>query len=556
MCLLSVPIHPTHNPFPHRPLDKARLGLVPAIGGKGHVPATPSITSLTDVPIPSPAVPIPPPPLFSPHIKTYEVDSESLLPGVIDDLILVAQLWNLERTKRDESSPDFSIPFDVLDVLKSTTRAIRSTRNYLLSLPDESTDSLRSKVQFQPKNLGPRSRESSSTSTTATASSHGQTAASDPIARIRRSSLEVLTVLRQVEENYRLPLDDEAYDAQSDVAQSRAFNGSIDLPQDDETATSRSDFDPDISVSFSLVQVQGQYKSVPVWEDDDDDTSLERDEAKEKKDGWEERLVLGTGWLYRSDVKLADLQHERSVVASYLDIVDEVLFNGKPASTVSATDERGWERVRKSREGKASYRLAKNRRVSAGDGEARGIGLGLAVHAGDFGKRRISTGMVDLVERMHLTEEPEDFEDTREDEGVDEASSDDNLPEWAKRSTFPGDNIGASCIFRTSLQQTFILAIGRSHTLLANFLPSSLLPALGPPNSRTEFLLSLSSGQLLCVAYNACVRKSKKPWGFISKDSIHNIISLEKAALINGDEDGSKKVWTFRRTDNLRLWIG
>jgi len=58
------------------------------------------------------------------------------------------------------------------------------------------------------------------------------------------------------------------------------------------------------------------------------------------------------------------------------------------------------------------------------------------------------------------------------------------------------------------------------------------------------------------VAYNSCVRKSKKPWGFVSKDGIHDILALEAAAKQSGEEDGSRKVWTFRRTDNLRLWVG
>ena len=62
----------------------------------------------------------------------------------------------------------------------------------------------------------------------------------------------------------------------------------------------------------------------------------------------------------------------------------------------------------------------------------------------------------------------------------------------------------------------------------------------------------------MCIAYNACVRKSRQPWGFVSKDGIHDILALEKEASRNGtgDEEGGKKVWTFRRTDNLRLWVG
>ncbi|KAJ3515876.1 hypothetical protein NLJ89_g1486 [Agrocybe chaxingu] len=133
-----------------------------------------------------------------------------------------------------------------------------------------------------------------------------------------------------------------------------------------------------------------------------------------------------------------------------------------------------------------------------------------------------------------------------EEEDEDEFVEDDELPEWAKRTTFEGDTLG------------------RAHALLAYFLPSTLLPHLGPPNNRAALLTSLSSGQLLCAAYNAAVRKSKKPWGFVSKDGIHDIIALEKAALASGaagEEDvasgaSGKKVWTFRRTDNLRLWAG
>ena len=416
------------------------MGLVPAIGGKGHVPATPSITTLSDFVIPSPSIPSPPKPLFSPHIKNYDVDPESLLPGVIEDLISAAHAWKLEKSSPDEGPSDLQVPLDVLEVLKITTRAIRSTRNYLLSLPDESADTLRAQVQFRSRILGPISREPSSSNAPST---QGRTSP-DPISRIRRSALEVLTVLRQLEENYRLPLEDEAYDAQSDGGHSRGAgtsytpsNGNIDLPPDDDRSLGRSDFDPDMSISFSLVQVQGQYKTVPVWEDDDDDSFLEPDEGKEKKDGWEDRLVLGTGWLYRRDVHLSDLEKERGIVASYLDTVDEVLFNGNPANSLSPTIERGWETVRKQREGRARN---SNRRVSAADGEGKSLGLGIPTVNGE--KRRVSTGMVNLMERMHLTDEPEEMEDIMEDVERNEVVSDADLPEWARRTAFVGDELG------------------------------------------------------------------------------------------------------------------
>jgi hypothetical protein len=81
---------------------------------------------------------------------------------------------------------------------------------------------------------------------------------------------------------------------------------------------------------------------------------------------------------------------------------------------------------------------------------------------------------------------------------------------------------------------------------------------LEPPSSRTAFLASLSSGQLLCAAYNTCVRKSKQPWGYVNKDGIHDIIALERAEVDTTDSktEGGKKGWTFRRIDNLRLWAG
>lgn len=58
------------------------------------------------------------------------------------------------------------------------------------------------------------------------------------------------------------------------------------------------------------------------------------------------------------------------------------------------------------------------------------------------------------------------------------------------------------------------------------------------------------------MAYNTCIRKSKQPWGYVSKDGIHDILALEKAEREEGGDGKAKKGWTFRRTDNLRLWAG
>lgn len=105
--------------------------------------------------------------------------------------------------------------------------------------------------------------------------------------------------------------------------------------------------------------------------------------------------------------------------------------------------------------------------------------------------------------------------------------------------------------------------LARAHALIASLLPSSsshLLPSVYP--GRSTLLEVLSSGQILCSSYNTGVRRSRKPWGFINGDSIHDIAALVAEA---AREDGSPEEaaamaekrrmgWTFRRTDNLRLW--
>lgn len=100
--------------------------------------------------------------------------------------------------------------------------------------------------------------------------------------------------------------------------------------------------------------------------------------------------------------------------------------------------------------------------------------------------------------------------------------------------------------------------LGRAHALLSALLPSTLLMLLPlAPVERSTLLQSLSSGQLLCAAYNIGVRRSRKPWGYVSKDSIHDIAAIESQP-INGatseQRERAKRGWTFRRTDNLRLW--
>ena len=87
-------------------------------------------------------------------------------------------------------------------------------------------------------------------------------------------------------------------------------------------------------------------------------------------------------------------------------------------------------------------------------------------------------------------------------------------------------------------------------------LPENLRSLVPPTPDKSAFFSALTSGQCLCAAYNTGVRRSRKPWGYISADSVHDIAFLERSADgVDGDEK-AKIGWTFRRIDNLRLWAG
>ncbi|KAJ6510632.1 hypothetical protein C8R45DRAFT_964700 [Mycena sanguinolenta] len=547
---------------------KAHYGLVPVFGGFTHVrtESTESSGSVMDLP-PSPAAPQPVAPAFPAYVKNFEMDPESLLPGVIDDLADVSFVWRIDQTiaptppASDRLGVAGSAPMDALDVLnvlKTTTRAIRSVRNYLLSLPDESAGTIRAQFlrsRQSPGSFRPAlsSNLSSSTSITdlrgaaAAAQAKEKESRADPLSLIRKSALEVLTVLRELEERCRLPLSDDAYDAQSDggskgghsrMASPSMHSDELSPDEGDHERVHEVERDAETSVAFSLVQVHGRFESVPVWEDEEGPTWDDDDGDKAKKEGWDEKLILGSGWLYQQNVRLLDLVKERTVVGTYLDVVDEVLFEGK--KTGEAGKERGWERQRQKALDKGSIRSKSrvNRRGSSLDPEAPTV---LAPSTtGDKAKRRVSVGIFDMMSSFKVTEEPSQMDEIGEEAaGSDGSIDDEDLPDWARRKGFEGDDLG------------------RAHALLSTFLPPTLLPALNPPSPREAFLECLSSGQLLCIAYNTCVRKSKKPWGYISKDGIHDIISLEQAARDGGgDENKAQKGWTFRRIDNLRLWAG
>ncbi|CAO1635266.1 unnamed protein product [Parajaminaea phylloscopi] len=121
--------------------------------------------------------------------------------------------------------------------------------------------------------------------------------------------------------------------------------------------------------------------------------------------------------------------------------------------------------------------------------------------------------------------------------------------------------------------------------MLTDFAPDGepCLSSLGDLNirdsaeAREQLLAELADGQLICHAYNAALRRSRRPWGFIPSDDIHDIKRGELGVLRDnsnpsgmGTAAGAAKegstdtklssgrpahTWTFRRIENLRRFL-
>ncbi|KAJ3752813.1 hypothetical protein EV360DRAFT_75034 [Lentinula raphanica] len=230
---------------------------------------------------------------FYVRLVPVQVVRETLFPGVIEDLRAVERVWCIDGLDIDDTPEDdklkLNTPIDILDILQMTTRAIRSTRNYLLAqpLPDDTSATgannfLTAREHFRSNRLGPQPMAQRSTS----GSGSGLVVV---VVVGDTTPLKVLGVLRELEEKTRLPLSDEAYDAQSDGGGSRKGAGAGtrgDNDKDEDTSdVNASDavdvpvhqVDHSTSVAFSLIQVNGWYERSSGTADEDWDEGEEED---------------------------------------------------------------------------------------------------------------------------------------------------------------------------------------------------------------------------------------------------------------------------------------
>ena len=415
-----VPLFDVRSFIIYSSLSTASKGLVPALGhGVTQLPIPSSDEAPQFKLPPSPVIPQPAQPAFPPYVKTFETDPDNLRPGLIDDLESVIHIWRLDGDSgvalSSAQDPDLAVPsdrFDVLKALKITIHAIRSVRNYVVSLPSESSAIVGSQRQHYRSqhltNLPLQRRHNPSPSS-----------ASVALSRTRKAALSTLSVLRLLEESSRLPLSDEAYDAQSD----HGSHGRVASPSSysDGGGGNHSPISEENQPAFALIRVQGRDEQVPVWEEPED--SFNQPQEEQRREGWEERLVLGSGWLYKQDVHLSSLAGEREEVKAYLDVVDETLFGGP------RDGQRGWRRERD--------RSLKQRRVSAGEVDR---GSSASPDVRPFNRRVVSTSILN----DSLVEVPEEMDAIEEESSV----GDDDLPEWAKRGTFQDDPLGGYSVCR------------------------------------------------------------------------------------------------------------
>jgi len=148
------------------------------------------------------------------------------------------------------------------------------------------------------------------------------------------------------------------------------------------------------------------------------------------RERWDEWLVLGSGWLYKQDLKIEQLRKQQHAVAQYLDTINEVLFYGTKCGV------RGWasekERVEK-REREARGKACKSSVPFPEMDSIASESAMEAVGSGDSARQVESADMLNTLQDLSITEEPEALQTLAEDHDdyADRPSvHDDDLPRW------------------------------------------------------------------------------------------------------------------------------
>ncbi|PWZ01115.1 hypothetical protein BCV70DRAFT_216419 [Testicularia cyperi] len=513
--------------------------------------------------------------------KPIEADADALRLRLAQDLAEVLQAWHLDAwvtpasqharirelvllhsTKSNDASA-LSKHVTIPHLITSTTKAIRSVRGYILALPS-GTAPIKAMVPIEPKRkdrfkrqssfsglprpgegsvvpwaggpfLTPRnaavasaleqSKQASDSSPDETQSTSGRSGRNnqssssrtedDPLAILRKAALTLLSSLKDMEERHRLPGDESAGGEPKSLTRS------------------------DVQVGFHVRETPKLASKVVMHENQSTtELGLLQLPNNEQTEG---------GYLYRSDITLDSVAPERTALETYLATVDLILSEVRHPQR----------------------RPRPARHVST---SATTPSTGAATDDGP-----IKTN--DLLNVPDIT---------LASDAVDDGSAvdlDDDLlsntrPRWADENNR-----------RLGLFDTI-------HAFMLDHLPSesdaaALMQLTVDREDLKDLLDTLADGYLLCKVFNEAVRVSDKPWGYIQAREIHNLREEEAMLLLKeqervrqAEEDGAtpfqtrqdavtetedidavssaslalssepstRPGWTFRRTENLRVW--
>lgn len=400
----------------------------------------------------------------------------------------------LSQSSASGASPKSSA-VDLVTLMKATTRTIRSVRNYLLALPAEALpgglaasapqripSETRPKDQFRRQSSFahlPRVNLGSSDGTTSVGRGTGPDGSprrkpilgigmgpppsrrgsadvvpEDPLVLVRRSALDVLGMLRELEERTRLPPDDPAYETSEAGghlllgSSLTSRPGSVSAGSDHETLATSPPGSLAVGmpgVSSPTQELQRRFSQQSSFSSNGAGeremlTALDMEAGSEVG----EAASLAGGYLYRTDVPLAALERERGTVRAYLETVDRVLSatgtrtrsrRARKSGTTAAMDRRSASEVptglvhasgssTPSRPGS----LMMNDVFGSGSAAAPSIRVGQGDELGRLAEEdESSAGMGEVEEEEEMEEEDRD------------------LPAWAMREEYPGGEVGELC---------------------------------------------------------------------------------------------------------------
>ncbi|EOR03713.1 hypothetical protein J056_003170 [Wallemia ichthyophaga EXF-994] len=457
-----------------------------------------------------------------------QTDPELLKPAVERDITHIKKLWNLEPK---ESHPSVNI----LELLKSTISTIRSVQQYAMALPFDhvSTPTTSSQAAIGHRrlptlrsisyNISTASRQFRPPNPRKTRASLGSTTQNDfldPLALVRSSALEVLSALQDIEERCRVENTSTSTLTSPNHVNADNFIQSISDQSQLETLE-----------TAEYHQNENSFAQIPLIEHPIAETSLKTD---------------ATG----------NTTGAASIATHYTG-------SGKPVPVWQDYESPDINSLTNAEE--AGDRPARERweeRLLNSNGYIYKDGVNIKL---DFDKeRKITAKYVALVEKMFLDTvkaKPRHSSPTilsspikTSDNHLGDALQDMAMCDYTNISQDGGDESHLPTWAQKKLYQSDPL--GRLYALLVSFLPDSLNQLLpSPVKDPVAFMDRLSDGQMLCIVFNSVLRRSRRPWGFIPPQDIHDITGLEKE---EGDEttktSKSKTSWTFRRTDNLRIW--